>query len=319
VLRQLATLTPADRRVRYRLAAAQFLAKSYTDTIETLNPLSEGKDQEPEALDLASAAWEALGDTPRAVAALRQAIVLRPTEARFYVDFASLCLVHKSYQVGVDMINVGIAQAPSTASLYVARGVLHVQLAKYDEADADFAKAEQLDPRQVYGPLARGLSEVQQNDFDKALATVREQLKTRRNDEFLYYLLAEILSSQGAQAGTPEFQEALDAASRAVQIKPDFALARDVLSRLYLESGQVDQAIEQCRLALRDNPMDVTALYRLIRALQQSGRPGAAQEIQVLLKRFNEMRQELAKQEAEEGRYKLVEEPVPAEKGSPQR
>jgi tetratricopeptide (TPR) repeat protein len=151
---------------------------------------------------------------------------------------------------------------------------------------------------------------VQQNDFDKALATVRQQLKTRQNDEFLYYLLAEILSSQGAQAGTPEFREAVEAASRAVQIKPDFALARDVLSRLYLESGQIDQAIEQCRLALRASPLDATALYRLIRALQQSGHPEAAQEIPALLKRFNETRQELAKQEAEEGRYRLVEEPL---------
>ena len=107
--------------------------------------------------------------------------------------------------------------------------------------------------------------------------------------------------------GSPEFQEAVDAASRAVELKPSFFLARDVLSRLYLESGQIDRAIEQCRLALRDNPLDATALYRLIRALQKSGRPAAAQEIQTLLKRFNEVRDELRKQEDEEARYKLVE------------
>ena len=307
VFRQLAELAPADRRVRYRLAAAQFLAKSYADAIETLGPLVEGTDPDPDALDLASAAWEASGDTPKAVAALRQAIVLAPANSRLYVDFASLCLVHKSYDVGIVMVNAGLARLPKAAELYVARGVLHVQLAQYEQADADFATAERLDPRQAYGSVARGLSQVQQNDFDKALGTVREQLKTRKNDEFLYYLLAEILSSQGPRVGSPEFQEAVDAASRAVELKPSFFLARDVLSRLYLESGQIDRAIEQCRLALRDNPLDATALYRLIRALQKSGRPAAAQEIQTLLKRFNEVRDELRKQEDEEARYKLVE------------
>lgn len=307
VLRRLVTLDPAGRDPRYRLAVAQFMAKAYADAVESLRPLIEGGNGDPQALDLASAAWEATGDTERAVASLRQAIVIDPANTRLYVDFASLCLTHKSYDVGIDMIRVGLRHSPNAPELYVARGVLEVQLAQYDRADADFAAAERLDPRQGFGSLARGLSEIQQNDFDKALDTVREQLKTRQNDEFLYYLLAEILSSRGAQAGTPEFREAVAAARRAVELKPDFALARDVLSRLYLESGDVDHAIEQCRLALRDNPNDATAVYRLIRALQRSGRPGAAAEIKSLLQRFNEVRQQLAKQEAEENRFKLVE------------
>jgi tetratricopeptide (TPR) repeat protein len=307
VFGQLVKLEPADPRLRYRLAAVQFMAKSYAAAIETLGPLIEGKSADPGALDLASAAWEALGDTPRAVAASRQAIVLAPTDAGLYIDFASLCLVHQSYQVGIDMINAGLARLPNEAQLYVARGVLSVQMSRYDQADADFAAAERLDPRQAYGSVALGLSQVQQNDLDKALATVRKQLKTRKDDEFLYYLLAQILLSQGARTGSPEFQEAIDAASRAVQIKPSFFLARDVLSRLYLDSGQTDAAIEQCSLALRDNPKDETALYRLIRALQKSGQPGIGTQIQELLKRFNEMLGELRREEAAQARYKLVE------------
>jgi tetratricopeptide (TPR) repeat protein len=321
ILRQLATLEPGDRQVRYRLAAAQFMAGAYADAIATLGPLVDGKDADPDSLDLASAAWEASGDTPRAVAALRQAIVLAPANTRFYVDFASLCLTHKSFETGIAMIDAGLNRLPKAAELYLARGVLNVQLAKYDQADADFAAAERLDPRQAYGSLARGLSQIQQNDFDKALATVREQLKTRQKDEFLYYLLAEILTSQGAQVGSPEFQEAMRAASRAVELKPDFALARDVLSRLYLESGQTGRAIEQCRLALRDNPSDATALYRLIRALQRSDKASDAAQIPALLTRFNEVRQELRKQEGEEARYKLLVEggsPAPDRPG-PQR
>ena len=308
VLRRLMVLNPSGRRARYRLAVAQYMTKAYADALESLGPLITGADADPEALDLASAAWEAAGDTPKAVAALREAIVLAPSNTRLYVDFASLCLVHKSYEVGLDMIQVGLARSPNAPELYVARGVLYVQLGRYDQADADFAAAERLDPRQGLGSLARGLSEIQQNDFDKALVTVREQLKTQTKNEFLYYLLAEILTSQGAQVGSPEFQEAIAAAARAVELKPDFALARDVLSKLYLESGQVDRAMEQCRLALRDDPLDATALYRLMRALQKSGKPGDAEQIPALLTRFNEVRQQLNRKEDEEARYKLVEE-----------
>jgi tetratricopeptide (TPR) repeat protein len=321
ILRQLATIEPGDRHVRYRLAAAQVMAGAYADAIDSIGPLINGKDADPDSLDLASAAWEAMGDTPRAVAALRQAIVLAPANTQLYVDFASLCLTHKSFDAGIAMIDAGLNRLPKAADLYLARGVLNVQLAQYDQADADFTTAERLDPRQAYGSLARSLSQVQQNDFDKALTTVRDQLRTRQKDEFLYYLLAEILTSQGARVGSSEFQEAMHAAQRAVELKPDFVLARDVLSRLYLESGQTERAIEQCRLALRDNPSDPTALYRLIRALQRSGKTRDAAEIPALLQRFNELREGLRKQEGEEARYKLLVDggsPAP-DRPNPQR
>jgi len=305
VLRRLVDLEPADRNARYRLASAQFMAKAYADVLASLGPLIEARD--PDALDLASQAWEADGDTPRAVAALRQAIVIDPSDTQLYLDFASLCVVHKSYQVGIDMIGVGLRRSPSAAELYVARGVLYVQLGRYDDADADFAKAERLDPHQGFGSLARGLSQIQQNDLDHALTTVRAELRTQHGDAFLYYLLADILTSRGAAPGSPEFQEATGAALHAVQMNPSFVLARDVLSRLYLEADQIDAAIEQCRLALRDDPEDATAIYRLMRALRKSNKPGDAEQIPALLARFNEVRQKLDQKEGEEGRYKLVE------------
>jgi tetratricopeptide (TPR) repeat protein len=311
VLRRLAALDPNDRQVRLRLAEAQLMGGGYADAVETLAPLVDGKDADPDALDLTSAAAEGLGDTPRAVAALRQAIVLAPENPRFYVDFASLCLTHKSFETGIAMIDAGLRRMPNTAELFVARGVLNVQLAKYDDADADFATAERLDPRQAYGSFARSLSDIQQNDFGKALATVREQLKTRPDDEFLYYLLAEILTSQGAVEGSPEFEEAIQAALHAIRLKPDFSMARDLLSRLYLESGQTAQAIEQCRLALRDDASDATALYRLIRALQKSGKASDAAEIPALLSRFNDLRRKLSNQEDDEARYKLLVDGAP--------
>jgi tetratricopeptide (TPR) repeat protein len=132
-------------------------------------------------------------------------------------------------------------------------------------------------------------------------------LKAKPRDEFLHYVLAELLSRQGAQPGSPEFQQAVDAAREAVRLKPDFFLARDVLSRLYLQSGETGNAIEQCRLALRDNPSDEVALYRLIRALQSSGSADAAAEVPALLKRFTALREELRQREQQLGKYRLVE------------
>jgi tetratricopeptide (TPR) repeat protein len=308
IFRQLAELLPDDRRPRYSLAVALIDAVRLRDAIGVLEPLAAASPPDTIALELSSSAHESLGETPQATAMLRQAIIADPRNVDLYLDFATLSFSHQSFQVGIDVIAAGLKLMPDSAPMYLARGILYVQLAEYGKADADFDKAEQLNPRHALGSVARGLSQIQQNNPDQALVTVRAQLKQSPKDAFLHYVLAELLSRQGAQAGSPEFQQAVAAASEAVRLKPDFALARDVLSRLYLQAGQYEKAIEQCRLALRDNPDDEIALYRLIRALQSSGRTDAAAEVPDLLRRFAVLRDKLRKREAQAGKYRLVEE-----------
>lgn len=308
VFRQLTGLQPDDRRARYSLAVALMDATRFRDAIAALEPLAQAAAPDPIALELSASAHESLAETPQAVALLRQAVLLDPRNVNLYLDFAALSFTHQSFQVGVDMIDAGLTQMPDSAPLRLARGVLYVQLGEYGKADADFDRAEQLNPEAALGPVARGLSQIQQNNLDQALVTVRSQLKANPKDAFLHYVLAELLSRQGAQVGTAEFRQAIEAAREAVRLQPDFVLARDVLSRLYLQAGESDKAIEQCRLALRDRPDDEMALYRLIRALQSSGRPEAAAQVPALLKRFTALREEARKRDAQASRYRLVEE-----------
>jgi tetratricopeptide (TPR) repeat protein len=305
VFRKLAVLRPDDHRAIYALAVSLMDVGHNRDAIAALEPLAARSDAT--ALELTSSALEALGETPQAVADLRQAVLLDRRNVDLYLDFANLSFTHQSFQVGIDMIDAGLKQLPDAAALYLARGVLYVQLADYAKADADFDKAERLDPARALGSVARGLSQIQQNNLDKALVTIRAQLKSNPKDAFPYYVLAELLSRQGARPGSSEFRQAVDAASEAVRLKPDFVLARDVLSRLYLEAGEPGKAIEQCRLALRDKPDDEMAVYRLIRALQSSGDSKAAAEVPALLKRFTALREHERRRQEHETQYRLVE------------
>jgi DNA-binding SARP family transcriptional activator len=81
-----------------------------------------------------------------------------------------------------------------------------------------------------------------------------------------------------------------------------------VLAKLYLQAGQTHAAIDQCREALKADPKDQTALYRLIQALRKTG---STKEIPDLLKRLAELRAESTKEEREHNRYKLVEAGAP--------
>jgi tetratricopeptide (TPR) repeat protein len=297
-------LKPDDARERQLLAAIQLMAHKPQEAIATLQPLVERGQPDAHAMELASTAYEDAGDTPRAVAALRQAILLDPRNPNFYIDFANLSLNHQSFQVGINVISDGISLQPKTASLYLARGVLYVQLAEYDKAEADFEVAHDLDPSQSLSSAAQGLVAAQQNDLDRALSTVQTKLARKPDDAYLLYLQADFLTQKGAEPNTPEFKTALQSATRAVALQPSLGDARVVLAKLYMQSGQYEDAATECRKALEINPKDQTAVYRLIQALRKTD---DKKELPDLLKRLAELRKQAAKEEGERNRYRLVE------------
>lgn len=305
VFRQIASLTPSEPHARYNLAVAELTANQGKEAAETLQPLLESGAPDADVLDLASAAFESIGDTPRAVSLLRQAILANPLEERYYEDFGTLSYNHDSFQVGIDVIDAGLARLPKAAGLFIARGILYIQLGQYEKGQADFETAHRLDPTQASASVAQGLAQMQASKLDQALQTVEAQMATHPNDAFMHYLKAEIISRNGAPAGTKSFEAAIASAARAVQLKPDFTLARNVLGNLYLKSGQVDKAIEQSRETIRYDPSDEVALYHLLQGLRRTRDPKG--EIPEMTKRLAAAREASKRKEASESRYRLYE------------
>jgi tetratricopeptide (TPR) repeat protein len=296
-------LDPDDRRERQTVASVQLMAHQPEQAIATLGPLM-GTNTDALSLQLASAAYEDLHNTDKAVDALRQAILLDPQNVNLYVNFAALSSTHQSFQVGIDVVNDGINLQPKAAPLYFARGVLYVQTAQYDKAQADFDKAYDLDPSQSLSVAAQGLATAQQNDLPRALTGVEEKLARRPEDPILLYMQADILTQQGAEPGSPEFQTAMRSAKKAVELRPSLGPARGVLAKLYLQNGQYAEAAVQCRKALEIDPRDQSAVYHLIQALRKTDDKS---DIPELLKRLAQLRQQATNEEREQYRYKLVE------------
>jgi len=310
VFQRLVELLPDRAYPRYDLAVVLVASKQNDDAIKVLEPLLTDAQQDPDILSLASEVYEATGNTPRAVALLRQAIVQSPATANYYVSFASLCLDHQSFQVGIDMLDAGLARIPNDPALYISRGLLYAQLAQFDKAEADFNQAEQLDSTQSLGSYAIDLAELAKNNPDAALARVRKQLRAHPESALLYDLLAELLMNPGPAIGSPQFQEAVHSAKTAIRLEPDLVPAHNALASIYLRSRQYNLAIEQCRIALRYSPSDETAAYHLLIALRHSGQSDSP-EIKALVKQLSQMHQASMKKESDRNRYRLVEQDTP--------
>lgn len=304
VFQRAVALEPESTQERKLLASIELMAHKPNDALTTLDPLMQS-DPKSDVLQLAANAYEDSGETDKAVSALRQAILLDPKDVESYVSFAYIASAHQSFQVGINILSDGIGQLPDSVQLYFSRGVLYVQVADYDKAEKDFERAYALDPNESLTSAAQSLLAMQENDLDSALKDVKQRLAQKPNDPVLLYLQADVLAQKGVEPGTPEFEIALRSAQRSVALRPTLAPAREVLAKLYMQSGKNELAIEQTRKALEIDPKNQTSVYRLIQLLHKTGNNS---EVPGLLKQLAEIRQGDAKALRQKYEYKIVED-----------
>lgn len=292
-----------DEAARYNLALVQWQMHDPKSSLETLQPLLASSPNQA-VLALGARVAEESGDTPLAVKLLRAAILARPKNLDNYLEFAQISFNHRSFQVGIDMVNAGLTQLPDAAPLYLARGVLEVQLGKRESAVADFEKAHQLQPQLSLAMDAMGIMKSQQFDPTAALGLFREQARQHPKDGLLQYLYAEALSQDTTNADAT--QEAIAAAQRSIADDPGYGPVRDLLAVLWLRANQPQKALEQAEAALKIQPDDDVALYHEIMARR---RLGQSAQVEVLAKKLAVMRAENATKQRASRRYVLQEEP----------
>lgn len=288
---------------RYDLALMQWELHDAKGALATLLPLLAGNADE-RVLALGSRLAEEAGDTPRAVELLRQAILKLPQDAENYLEFAQIAYNHHSFQVGIDMLNVGLKQLPNAAPLYVARGVLEVRVSQPDKAMADFKQAHRLSPQLSLAMDAIGIEESQMYKPAAALELYRREAQLHPNDSLLEYLYAEALADSDSTPNAA--RRAIAAAERSVSLDPGYAPARDLLAALWLQVNQPKQALEEAEAALKIQPNDDAALYHEIMARR---RLGQTQGMQKLVQQFAAMRSQNAERERARHHYVLEEEP----------
>lgn len=311
VLTSVVAIEPNQWWPRYNLASAELFRKRPAEAIKVLEPALQSVPANSEVLDLASAAHEALNDTPRAVSLLRTAILNQPNNEKYYLHFADVCFDHQSFQVGIDMIDAGLLQLPKSANLYLARGILRTQVGDFAAAERDFDQADKLDGDESISGAAASLAELQNSNLDKALQVARAKLKSNPQDPMLHYVKAETLKQLGVGPGTTDFREAVDSASAAVRLKPDFITARNLLGSLYMQENKLQLAIDQFNAVLKQDASDQTAIYHLIQAARKAGKND---QIPHLLKQLTAAKVTQRQKDEAAGRYRLVEGEPPAAK-----
>jgi tetratricopeptide (TPR) repeat protein len=293
---------PQPYDLLFNLGVCYVQTRKLDQAISVLAELRKTGPATSELDNLLAEAYEGNKQTQRAIDLLREATKLAPDEERNYVDLAMLCAEHNSFDLGLEVVDVGLHHVPDSDALLVQRGVIYAMNGRYEEAEKEFQAASHHSAARDSAYTALGLSYIQQGDVGKAVQVLRERAKQDSGNAALQYLLGEALIRTGVGPGDEEYAEALAALEKSVRVNPNFAYSHIDLAKLYLMQNRNAEAIQHLRASVAIDNTSVQAYAQLGAALRKEGKTDEALPMFAKVRELNE-------------HNRTVGEPVPLVRG----
>ena len=276
----------------YDQALAYFKAGDFAKTVDTANELLIQGHRTAELANLAGEAYLRNKQPQEAYNALRLATGLDPKNEDSYVDLCSLTLDMDSYDLGIEIANLGLAHIPNSARILLQRGVLRAMKGQFDEAQHDFADAARLAPGDASPRVSEGVLAMQRGDLDQSIALLRQATTLSPDNYLAQFWLAEAMLRSGVAPDSKEGNEALAALQRSVRSNPDFWHSQTDLGKVLLDRGGLDSAITHLEKAAALNPAATNPLYLLAQAYRRKGDGTRAQELIARVSKMQEQDRE---------------------------
>ncbi|HEY9513480.1 MAG TPA: XrtA/PEP-CTERM system TPR-repeat protein PrsT, partial [Rhodanobacter sp.] len=188
------------------------------------------------------------------------------------VGLAQLAAAANDPDSARNYVQQALAAAPDNPQVWVAKGDLAFAGADFAGAEADYQKVmgfknpDWLPQERFYALTRLANAQAQQNQFDKALATIQTLEKMSPQEPYLHYLHAMVLYKQGhLDAAISELQQVL-------QVSPDNVRAQLLMGAVNYAQGNYGQAEMYLSNAMGMDQKNVDVRKLLALTLYREGR-----------------------------------------------
>lgn len=260
---------------------------AYDDAVTAAETLFAEGTRSAELLNLVSKAHLKAGHVKEAYDALRAAAALEPGSEQNYLDLAGICLEHENYDLGIEIVDIGLRHRPESLWLRLQRGVLLAEKGMVVQAEVEFDAARKLAPENPAPYVGLAMAWMQTGQTSKAVEVLRERAKVAGKDAMVPYIFGVALVRSGAEPDGALGNEAASAFAASIGANPRFPAARAELGKLLLKRGEVDRAIQELEKAVELDPGGAGPAYMLARAYQRKGDQARAQD---MMRRLGQLR-----------------------------
>ncbi|HGG04473.1 MAG TPA: tetratricopeptide repeat protein [Aliiroseovarius sp.] len=202
-----------------------------------------------------------MDQTDEAIDVLINLAAANPKRPRVFQILGDTYRLQKRFEEAAEAYDNAIAlfqrPAQSQWSLYFSRGISRERTGRWNQAEADFRKALELNPEQPTVLNYLGYSFVEQGEnLDEALDMIKRAVAARPDDGYITDSLGWVYYRLG------RYEEAVIEMERAVELKPVDPVVNDHLGDVYWAVGRHREAEFQWRRALSfitedDDPEEV--------------------------------------------------------------
>lgn len=287
-------LLAARGHVSDEYAASFNLALCYVATgraklaIPIVEQLQREKPTAAAVWNLSAQAYVAEAQPEKALSALQHAAEITPGDAKLYSYVADACTAAHDSALGLKVVDLGLQNVPHSPRLLYERAVFLTALDRFSEAKKDFQLASDLGRNTDIGYLAAVHESLVEGDLGTSIREAREAISKDKDNYILLSLYAEALFRSGVNPGSPGWIDAERAAEKSIAQRPDYALPRITLGKLYRIDRRLDESIAQLEAARKLDPQNPAVYSNLANAYSLKGDRASADRALAVLKRLNQ-------------------------------
>lgn len=253
-LEKLTTRYPKTPTAHYQHAVARLLNR---DMLGAIASLTQTLALEPN-FDAASLMLAELntrkGETASAIAAMTSYIKKQPNNEKAYLILASAYQAAGRSPEAIATYTQAIKNFTNSIQAPILLGVFYRQQGNEAEARKIFEKILQTRPEDLTATTQLIDIDIGAKNFDSAINRVQPWIDRAPKDPEPLLQMARIRFAQN------DLKAAEGLLDKVIEMSPDIIPAYLMLSRVYLQSGQVDSALQKAELALTKNPKNASAL-----------------------------------------------------------
>jgi len=270
----------------FNLALCYVATRQSTRAIPILTELRRSHES-AQVENLLAQAYVGVGNSKAALGALKRAAALTPDNEKLYAFVADACTDSQNYELGLDVVNLGLQHLPNSATLHYQRAMFLSSLDEFDAAKADFALARKFGAGSDIGYLAAAQENLLAGKVEEAVRAAREGISAGDDDYRLLTILGEGLLRTGIAPAQPQFAEAESVLSKAVKLRPNYSDAHLALGKLELISHRLSEAISHLEQARSLDPHNPAVYSQLAAAYREHGDVQKAEETLAVLAQLN--------------------------------
>jgi tetratricopeptide (TPR) repeat protein len=271
-------LKPEDYANGYDLAVAYLETKNPSPARSLLQDMLRRKDT-AELHNLLGEVDEALGDPISAVKEYQLAAHLDPNEKNLF-DLGNELLLHETIEPALEVFKRGVALYPRSQRMYIGLGIAYYSRSLYDGAIEALCHASDLNPSDPRPYLFLGkMYNVSVGKADEVAKRMQRFMKTNPDNAlaYYYYALSSWKGTRGSGQGV-DLAEVEALLRKSISLDPRLADAHLQLGVLLHDQHRDPEAIPEFQAAVRFQPDDPDAHYRLAQAYVRTGNKERGQE-----------------------------------------